>query len=261
MSKESPAVTIFVHRDDDVSSRSFRVPIWAVRSVVIAAAVVTTAAIIGAVLYLPILGVAAQVPGLKSEISSLRGENARIRRLESTVDSLEFQYAKVRSMLGADISDQSSASAVTIIAPPIVVLPPSPAVSTLSSATPTRWPLDEAGYITRGQLGAGEDATHSGLDIAIPEGSAVRAAGRGTVREAAQDQEYGLYVLVTHDEGYESRYAHLSRIIAKAGKSVESGEVIGLSGNSGRSSAPHLHFEIRRRGQSIDPLTLIKEGR
>jgi murein DD-endopeptidase MepM/ murein hydrolase activator NlpD len=56
-------------------------------------------------------------------------------------------------------------------------------------------------------------------------------------------------------------YGHLSRILVTAGETVAAGEVIGLSGNSGRSTAPHLHFEIRRRGASLDPLTLVKEGR
>jgi murein DD-endopeptidase MepM/ murein hydrolase activator NlpD len=56
-------------------------------------------------------------------------------------------------------------------------------------------------------------------------------------------------------------YGHLSRILVAAGATVASGEVIGLSGNTGRSTAPHLHFEIRQRGLSLDPLTLIKESR
>jgi murein DD-endopeptidase MepM/ murein hydrolase activator NlpD len=55
-------------------------------------------------------------------------------------------------------------------------------------------------------------------------------------------------------------YGHLSRILVAAGDSVASGQVIGLSGNTGRSSAPHLHFEIRQRGLSLDPQTLVKEG-
>jgi murein DD-endopeptidase MepM/ murein hydrolase activator NlpD len=261
MRKDPPAVTILIHRDGDVDSLNFRVPLWIVRSGLVAAGILSLAIVVGAILYVPMLGVAAQVPGLKSEISTLRRENAQISRLVSTVDSLESQYSKVRGMLGADVGDTAEIAAPAVVAPPIIVLSRKDVWFSSDSTIPGRWPLDEPGYITRGQLGAGDDAGHSGLDIAIPEGSTVRASGEGTVSEAAQDHEYGLYVLVKHAEGYESRYAHLSRIIVNVGKMVQSGEVIGLSGNSGRSSAPHLHFEIRRKGQSIDPLTLVKEGR
>lgn len=260
MTRDRPAITVLIHRDGRVGSRSYRIPIWLVRTGLISAGVLCLMVLLGAALYAPILGVAAEVPGLKSEISALRSENAQIRRLVQTVDSLEAQYAKVRGMLGADVTDESSDSSSALRAPAIIVALQSGRTDS-ASAIPVRWPLYEAGYITRGQLGAGDDATHAGLDIAVPVGTPVRASGSGTVVEAAQDREYGLYVLLRHDEGYETRYAHLSRIISAAGKKVLAGEVIGLSGNSGRSSAPHLHFEIRRKGQSIDPLTLIKEGR
>src|SRR5215212_5666313 len=123
MKKDRPAVTIVVHRDGDVTSRSFRVPFWMVRGGLAAAGCLLIATLTGAILYLPIVGVAAQVPGLKSEIATLRGENAQIRRLVNTVDSLEAQYAKVRGMLGADRRDDSSAPSTPLIAPPIVVLP------------------------------------------------------------------------------------------------------------------------------------------
>ncbi|MEO8199339.1 MAG: M23 family metallopeptidase [Gemmatimonadota bacterium] len=258
--KERPAITILIHRDGHVGSRSYRIPLWLVRTGLTLAGLLTLAVILGAVLYVPILGVVAQVHGLKSENATLRSENIQVRRLVETVDSLESQYAKVRGMLGADVTDENGDSSSILRAPAIVV-----EVQTIHSdstaAIPVRWPLYQTGYITRGQLGAGDDATHAGLDIAVPVGTPVRASGSGSVAEAAQDREYGLYVLIKHEEGYETRYAHLSRIIATVGKDVRAGEVIGLSGNSGRSSAPHLHFEIRRKGQSIDPLTLIKEGR
>lgn len=260
MKKDRPAITILIHRDGHVGSRTLRIPVWLVRTGLIGAGIVSVLVLLGAALYAPILGVAAEVPGLKSQIAALRSENAQIRRLVETVDSLEVQYAKVRGMLGADVGDVNGDSSSTLRAPAIIVAHQA-GYGDSAATVPVRWPLYEAGYITRGQLGAGDDATHAGLDIAVPVGTPVRASGIGVVSEAAQDREYGLYVLLKHEQGYETRYAHLSRIIATVGKSVQTGEVIGLSGNSGRSSAPHLHFEIRRKGQSIDPLTLIKEGR
>jgi murein DD-endopeptidase MepM/ murein hydrolase activator NlpD len=199
------------------------------------------------------------VPGLRSEIATLRAENAQIRNLVETIDSLESQYSKVRGMLGADLGTRLPRSAV----------PQAPAIMVYGGGRPAmadghvliRWPLAEAGYITRGQLGAGANAAHPGVDVAVPSGTPVRVAGAGSVIEARRDREYGLFVLVRHDAGLETRYAHLSRIVVSPGQKLEAGEVLGLSGNTGRSSAPHLHFEVTQRGQSIDPRTLLQEGR
>jgi murein DD-endopeptidase MepM/ murein hydrolase activator NlpD len=253
-----PTMTILIHRDGDVDSRTFQIPIWLFRAGIGVVGGLFLLMLLGAVVYLPIVGVAAQVPGLRSEIAALREENAQIRRLVATVDSLEAQYSKVRNMLGANAGTRSAIGGGLMRAPAIVVGIPN---LSATSVILNRWPLDGSGYITRGQLGAGEKATHAGIDIAVPEGTPVRVAGSGTVLESGRDREYGSFVLVQHQDGFETRYAHLSRTLVGAGLKVPAGEVIGLSGNSGRSSAPHLHFEIRQRGQSIDPRTLLKEGR
>ena len=118
--------------------------------------------------------------------------------------------------------------------------------------------------MTRGQAAAGGDGdtrgeAHPGLDIAVPIGSPVRASGGGTVLQAGEEAEYGRFVLLEHPGGYQSMYGHLSRITVAPGQRIAAREVIGLSGNTGRSSAPHLHFEIRRAGEPIDPRTLVKE--
>ena len=89
----------------------------------------------------------------------------------------------------------------------------------------------------------------------------VRASGGATVNQVGDDPEYGFFVLLDHAGDYQSMYGHLSRILVTAGETVVSGEVIGLSGNTGRSTAPHLHFEIRQKGVSLDPRTMVKEGR
>src|SRR5437667_252198 len=86
-----------------------------------------------------------------------------------------------------------------------------------------------------------------------------RAAAGGVVEAAGTDPAYGLFVLLRHSSGYETMYGHASRLLVREGDSVQAGQVIALSGNSGRSTAPHLHFEIRREGKSLDPLTVVKQ--
>ena len=261
MKPARPAITILIHRDGDVDSRSIRIPLWVFHTGIGVAVGILVLIVLGAVLYLPVVGVAARVPGLRSEIAALRAENAQIRYLVETVDSLESQYSKVRGMLGADMGTQSPSALSVPQAPTIVVEGIRPDSLAQGGRILTRWPLMELGYVTRGQLGAGDNAAHAGIDVAVPIGTPVRAAGTGSVVEAARDQEYGLFVLLRHNDGLETRYAHLSRIVVSAGKTIVAGEVLGLSGNSGRSSAPHLHFEVTQRGQSIDPRTLLQEGR
>jgi murein DD-endopeptidase MepM/ murein hydrolase activator NlpD len=80
------------------------------------------------------------------------------------------------------------------------------------------------------------------------------------VEETGDDVAYGLFVKVAHDDEISSLYAHNSWLFVSAGDSVEIGEVIALSGNSGRSTAPHLHVEIEREGALVDPLEYLAEG-
>jgi murein DD-endopeptidase MepM/ murein hydrolase activator NlpD len=88
----------------------------------------------------------------------------------------------------------------------------------------------------------------------------VRAAGGGVVALTGVRDDYGVFVLLTHPDGYETMYGHASRVLVRDGERVAAGQVIALSGNTGRSTAPHLHFEVRRDGRSVDPMALMKEG-
>ena len=127
------------------------------------------------------------------------------------------------------------------------------------SSTSLRWPLDATGFVTRGEVKPGDPAeSHSGIDIAVPLGTPVRAAGGAVVEKAGTDSAFGLFVLLQHPGHYETLYGHASRLLVREGDSVQAGQVIALSGSSGHSTAPHLHFEIRLDGKPVDPLTLVK---
>ena len=95
---------------------------------------------------------------------------------------------------------------------------------------------------------------HHGVDLKALVGDTVRAAFSGVVRTVKYERGgYGFHVVIEHDYGVRTLYAHLSRFLVKEGDIVRNGQPIALSGNSGRSTGPHLHFEIRVAGRSIDP--------
>lgn len=98
---------------------------------------------------------------------------------------------------------------------------------------------------------------HKGLDIDLKTGDKVVAAFDGMVRIAQSDRGYGRVVIIRHSNGLETTYAHLSKLKVKPGQEVKAGELIGLGGNTGRSTGSHLHFEIRYKGIPINPAYFI----
>lgn len=98
---------------------------------------------------------------------------------------------------------------------------------------------------------------HRGVDLALAEGTPVKAMARGRVRYAGTMDGYGTVVWLEHSRHILSVYAHLSRVEVRVGESVVRGQVIGRVGRSGRAESPHLHFEIRRRGREVDPVQFL----
>ena len=91
----------------------------------------------------------------------------------------------------------------------------------------------------------------------IPIGTAVMASSGGTVTRAGWGSGYGYVVYIQHADGRETRYGHLSKVLVSVGQKVSQGQKIALSGNTGRSTGPHLHFEIRINGQAVNPLNYL----
>lgn len=99
---------------------------------------------------------------------------------------------------------------------------------------------------------------HWGLDLAAPVGTPVYATAFGIVNYAGWAGSYGLLVEVAHTDGVQTRYGHLSRLAVAAGQRVSPSELVGYVGSTGRSTGPHLHYEVRVRGAAVDPLPYIK---
>lgn len=108
----------------------------------------------------------------------------------------------------------------------------------------------------------GDARAHKGIDIALAEGTSIQSPEDGVVTRSGYDEDgYGYWIEIEHPSGERTRYAHLSRRLVRRGDLVEQGQLIGLSGSTGRATGPHLHFEVRRmdatgRYQAVDPMAL-----
>jgi murein DD-endopeptidase MepM/ murein hydrolase activator NlpD len=118
-----------------------------------------------------------------------------------------------------------------------------------------------SGYGNRTDPFNGRTAYHSGIDFRAASGTDILAAGAGKVVFAGRNSGYGNMIDIEHADGIVTRYGHLSRIEVRVGQTVDVGEVIGLVGSTGRSTGPHLHFEVRRNDQAVDPGAFLSAGR
>ncbi|HEX6042182.1 M23 family metallopeptidase, partial [Longimicrobium sp.] len=271
MARDDREMTFIVipHGRDAASTRSYEVTYRRLKVMLGAGAVIALLLMMMAGSWLYLAGQAARVPGLRSEVRDLRRDRQRLDELARTLDQVTAEYTKVRSMLGADSTrlpaivdttrasgagadsakgDSAAADSGDAEGEP---------VAAARSSLPRRWPLDARGFVTRGHL-ARLGRSHPGMDIAVASGSRILAAGGGTVAEVGEDSVYGRYVRIAHPDGYESLYAHASSLLVRARQRVPAGGVIALSGSTGVSTAPHLHFEIRKDGHPVDPGTLIQ---
>lgn len=130
------------------------------------------------------------------------------------------------------------------------------------SGTPSEWPTlskrltSNFGY--RSDPFSGRASFHAGIDIAGRTGDPIYAAGAGKVITTAKDGSHGKYIVVEHPGGLQTWYLHLSRIGVSTGDSVKKGQEIGSLGSTGRSTGPHLHFEIVKQGEPVDPMPFLK---
>lgn len=103
----------------------------------------------------------------------------------------------------------------------------------------------------------GASTNHNGVDVSVPVGTKVLSPWAGTVENVYSNSLGGKQMIVKHRNGYTTGYAHLSEQLKAKGDKVRAGEVIALSGNTGNSTGPHLHFTLRKNGELIDPETIF----
>jgi murein DD-endopeptidase MepM/ murein hydrolase activator NlpD len=133
----------------------------------------------------------------------------------------------------------------------------------LKLTLPTLYPVDvpyrSSSYGWRHDPILGIRAFHSGLDFSAAQGEPIRATADGRVKTVGRGPNYGKYVVIDHGDRLETRYAHASKILVSEGDLVQREDVIALVGNTGRSTGPHLHYEIRYNNRSLDPRQYLKK--
>lgn len=139
------------------------------------------------------------------------------------------------------------------------------ALQVLLASLPLTAPVDQyrisSGYGSRKDPVNGRKAQHRAVDFAAPTGSSIYATAPGKVVFAGWRGRYGRTVEIDHGHGIRTRYAHLRKILVKAGQEVDHRQKIGLVGNSGRSTGPHVHYEVRYKNQARNPMKFLKAGR
>ena len=131
--------------------------------------------------------------------------------------------------------------------------------NTLPSLYPVDTPYKSSSFGWRKDPFLGVRAFHKGLDFSAATGEPIMATASGIVTEAGFERDYGKYIKINHGDGLETRYAHASKLLVSKGDVVRREQVIALVGNTGRSTGPHLHYEIRLNGRALDPKQYLKK--
>lgn len=253
MTKHDDGLSFIVVPDSGGEPRSIRLSRGRVRLLAVTGAIAVVAIIVMATTWGFMARRAARSDDLARQVDSLTTRQTRIEAIAADLAQLENRQDTYKQLLGLS---GAADSALWVPAPSGRTDSnevPSPAET---GTEPTAWPLTVAGAVTRPYLG-GTSSDHPGIDIAVASGSYVRAAGDGVVVEAADDPVYGLFILLEHGNGVRTRYGHALYLLPQRGWRVRRGEVIALSGSTGASTAPHLHFEILKNGEPVDPFTMV----
>lgn len=128
---------------------------------------------------------------------------------------------------------------------------------------PAAWPINGrlmGGYGQRSDPFSGEGAMHTGIDISAPVGTPVKATGDGIIVHANWNGGYGRCVIVDHGNGYQTWYAHLSRMDVMEGQAIRQGEIVGRVGTTGRSTGAHLHYEVRIHSTPVNPYRFMQRS-
>ncbi len=244
-------LSFFIASNYSTNSLRFSLPLWVVR--LLAGVACFLALLVVASLVMALVGAyrLSRLAYLERRNRTLEAEFTKVLALRRQLEQVEQQSRKMAAMLGIE----KTPSPVNWDSLPLdsQALPEWVRGKTWGSQpVPKLVPVDDYAVSQRA------NEPHLGVDLAAAEGAPVRATADGVVEQRGNDKQYGKFLLLKHGDGYESYYGHLKDWNVARGDSVQLGQTIGWIGTTGKSTAPHLHFEIRKDGQRIDPASVLK---
>ena len=254
---EGRRLTLMVVPDGGRETKTFHLSYRMLRALAAGAAVLALALTVMAGSWWYLAARAARAGELQREVEVMTRDRARVEALVHRLETIEEQYGQLRTLFGSARTDTPSG----VWLPPVTSSRRPASSGDRPSAGPTPpsvWPLTERGFVTQG-IHEGREGEHPGLDIAVATDSYIRAAGGGVVTDVGEDAVYGRFVVIDHGGGYATLYGHASLNLVRLGQRVRERQVIALSGSTGRSTGPHLHFEVLVDGEPVDPLTVVRQ--
>lgn len=259
MARDDRRMTFIVvphHGTSDLTTRTYELRYRTLRLLAIGGMTLGVALLVMVGSWFFLAAQATRAHMLQRDVRRLEGEVAQVRQLRRRLVEMEARYAQITNLLRGVPRPDSAAARPAAEDSAAGDDEEGARADSSRASIPSAWPLATRGFVTRGQGGRVE-RTHPGMDIAVAAGTPIVAAGAGTVAEAGRDSVYGLFVRIAHRGGYETVYGHASRVLVSARQSVAPRQTIALSGSTGVSTAPHLHFEIRKNGVPVDPGPLV----
>ncbi|HZK85922.1 MAG TPA: M23 family metallopeptidase [Desulfosporosinus sp.] len=181
-------------------------------------------------------------------------------RYNTTVEEIQKRNSAAPLLPGTNLTIQENTIQENTIREKTIREKTIKRIQTVSRGSVMAWNWPMIGDISQA-YGSKNGDFHHGLDIANASGSIVRAARAGKVTKTDWFGVYGITVMIDHGNGVQTLYAHNSKLLVKVGDAVSAGEEISLSGNTGNSTGPHLHFEIRHNGRTVDPEDYLPKTR
>ena len=235
------AMIIHVQRESGLANRMIILSPRQVRLLRIGALILAIVLVGGVGSWFYFAAQAVRVPLLTRRIATLERDVQQLDTLKRALAEVEGRFQQVQRMMGASSGAPARSDAVA---------------AAEGLGLPDTWPLPIAGQLI--EVPAGSKAL--GIEIEVPRGTAVRAAGDGSIVEVRDDSLYGRVVRMRHRQGYESVYGNLVDVKVARGQHVASGAVIAASGDSTSLLPAHLHFEIIRDGVQVNPATIVTKG-
>jgi murein DD-endopeptidase MepM/ murein hydrolase activator NlpD len=202
---------------------------------------------------------------VKLEKDKLELENKQLREISSKFYKIEELYTYLNKLANPPVY---SVSKVTIDSAKNSDIPvqssntinfsqniPTSVVKDNIHSIPNILPVD--GWITRSFSKDIDSSQHKGIDFAATLGSSIKATAPGFIEEIKNDSYLGLLITINHENGFKTKYGHCSQVFVNEHNYIKRGQTIALVGNTGRSTAPHLHYELIKDGVNIDPMKLL----